>query len=78
MTLVIELPAELKWISNKISLEKMVSCKYLFGKGTAVWEKTHYLTNVVYSEKKMDSCYFFSSPENSWTYVKQVWCYKGC
>ena len=35
-----------------------------------------YLTNLVFSEKKMDSYYSVPTLGNLWTYVKQGWCYK--
>ena len=73
--LVIDLPIQLKWISKK--WETMVCWKSLFSKWTAVREeKTYYLINLVFSEKKMDSYYSVPTPGNPWTYVKKGWCYK--
>ena len=49
----IDLPVQVKWISKK--WETMFSWKSLFSKWTARQEeKTYYLKNWVFSEKKMD------------------------
>ena len=73
--LVIDLPIQLTWISKKWGT--MVSLKSLFSKWTAVREeKTYYLTNLVFSKKKMDSYYSVPTLGHLWTYVKQGWCYK--
>ena len=38
--------------------------------------KWNYLTNLVFSEGRTDSCYSFPTLQNPWTYVKQGWCYE--
>ena len=54
----IDFPAQLRRITKKCSWETLLSYKYLFGKWAAFREKkTYYFTNLVFSEKKMDSCY---------------------
>ena len=46
------------------------SCKCLCGEWTAVREyKTYYLTNLVFSERRMDSCYSVPTLGNPWTQV---------
>ena len=67
-------------VNNKKKKKKkwgiMVSWKSLFSKWTAVREeKTYYLKNLVFSEKKMDSYFSVPTLGNPWTYVKQGWCY---
>ena len=39
-------------------------------------QKTYYLTNLGFSERRTDSCYFISTLRNTCTYVNQGWCYK--
>ena len=55
----------------------MFSYKYLRSEWASVRkQKTYYLTNLVFSERRTDFCYSVSTLANPCPYGKQNWCYK--